>query len=159
LGPAALPAPGVLQYKRLLPRYKFLVLVGHSQVGKATYLRSIFPAAFFTVVQNAGEPNLRGFVRHTHDAIVLDQVHTAEFIIRNRGLLQANEFFHELAVSQTHMYAYKVLVHRVPIALTFDMDADLTVLGTSAWVQDNAVIVDVGHRKMYVEPDPTTLGA
>jgi len=63
-------------------------------------------------------------------------------------MLQANEYVHDLARSQTDCYAYKVLLHRVPIVLTFDLDADMTYADGSNWFHENSHVLNV-EGKMY----------
>ena len=70
----------------------------------------------------------------------------------NRDILQANEYVHDLARSQTDCYAYTVLLHRVPIVLTFDLDADMTYADGSNWYQENARVLHVDARMYYDVP-------
>jgi len=98
------------------------------------------------VVKDAEEPDLTKFKWKEHDAIILDQVNRAQFILDNRGVLQSNNLTHSLGGTKTNMFAYEVYCHRTPFVLTFDADvSDFDHLfATKDWLRSNCVVVEVG---------------
>lgn len=108
------------QYAALKERYKMLVLFGPSGTGKSRLARSLFGDAFTHVVdvQHAEHPDLRGFERGRHKAVLLDEVASPAFVVGNKKVLQAHVDGAKLGQSSTQLFAYEVMLHRVPIILT-----------------------------------------
>ena len=69
-------------------------------------------------MQHAEHPDLHGFRRHFHKAVLLDEVATPKFIVSNKKLLQAHVDGAILGQSPTQTYTYEVFMWRVPIILT-----------------------------------------
>ena len=53
-------------------------------------------------------------------------MNSTDFILENRGLLQANAFLHKLSVTRSLSFAYEVYLHCVPVIITFDMEVDVS---------------------------------
>ena len=109
-----------MQYEELLERYKVLVLFGPSCTGKSRLARALFgdSRALVVDVQHAAHPDLRAYRRGAHRAILLDEMFSPGFIVRNRKLLQAHVDGAILGQSATQLYTYKVFLWRTPIMIT-----------------------------------------
>ena len=109
-----------MHFEELDDRYKMLVLYGPSRTGKSRLARAIFGAAVTLVVdiQHADHPDLRGFRRHEHKAILLDEMQSAQFVVANKKVLQAHVDGAILGQSATQLYTYEVFLWRVPIMIT-----------------------------------------
>ena len=72
----------LMQFEELDDRYKFLVLYGPSRTGKSRLARSLFGTDRTLVVDilNAEHPNLKGYRRGRHRAILLDEMKSPEFV-------------------------------------------------------------------------------
>ena len=97
-----------------------LILHGPSRTGKSRLARSIFgvSSTFVVDIQHAEHPDLRGFRRDEHRAILLDEMQSAEFIVANKKVLQAHVDGAILGQSATQLFTYEVFLWRVPIILT-----------------------------------------
>ena len=97
-----------------------LVLYGPSRTGKSRLARSLFGESRTLVVdvQHAEHPDLHGFRRQQHLAILMDEVASPSFISGNKKLLQAHVDGAILGQSATQLYTYEVFLWRVPIILT-----------------------------------------
>ena len=137
-----------MSYDELEERYKMLVLLGPARSGKSRLARSLFGESRTLVidVQHAVHPDLRGFQRHHHLAILMDEVATPKFIADNKKLLQAHVDGAILGQSPTQQYTYEVFLWRVPIILTTN-NWDLARLSETEreWVDANCVAVHVAE--------------
>ena len=135
-----------MAYEEVEERYQMLVFHGPSQTGKSRLARSLFgeDRTLVVDVQHAEHPDLRGFRRHQHRAIVLDEVASPSFIVSNKKVLQAHVDGAILGQSATQLYTYEVFLWRVPIMLTTN-NWDLTKLTDAerSWVETNCVVVHV----------------
>ena len=97
-------------------------------------------------VQHAQHPDLHGFRRHEHLAILLDEVQDPAFIVNNKKLLQAHVDGAILGQSATQMFTYEVFLWRVPIILTTN---NWHLSGMSAadldWIGANCVVVHIAE--------------
>ena len=95
------------------PRYKFLVLVGPSGLGKTQYAKALVPGgrALELNMAAAPEPDLKAFDHETHDLILFDEC-PAKVILRQKKLFQAPAVKVALAASVTGCYSYTVWVHQ-----------------------------------------------
>ena len=130
-----------MSYDNVEERYNLLVLFCPS-----LDVRSLFGESRTLVVdvQHAEHPDLHGFQRHHHLAILMDEVATPKFIAGNKTLLQAHVDGAILGQSATQLYTYEVFLWRVPIILTTN-NWDLNCLSATEreWVEANCVPVHV----------------
>jgi len=135
-----------MSYEELEERYRMLVLYGPSRTGKSRLARSLFgfDRTLVVDVQHAEHPDLHGFRRHHHVAVLLDEVADPIFIVNNKKLLQAHVDGAILGQSATQMFTYEVFLWRVPIILTTNK-WDLSGLTDAEldWVRSNCVAVHV----------------
>ena len=95
------------------PRYKFLVLVGPSGLGKTQFAKSLVGKgrALELNMAAAPEPDLKEFNPNLHDLILFDEC-PAKVILRQKKLFQAPAVKVALAASVTACYSYSVWVHQ-----------------------------------------------
>ena len=139
----------MLQYMVPQERYKLLVLYGPSCTGKSKLARHLYGEHETLVVdvQGAKHPDLRGYVRAKHKAILLDDCGSAAFIVENKKLLQAHVDGALLGQSATQLFSYFVFLWRVPIIVTTN-NWDLTTFKKhdQDWLTTNCVAVEIGTR-------------
>ena len=135
-----------MSFEELEERYRMLVLHGPSRTGKSRLARSLFgfDRTLVVDVQHAEHPDMHGFRRHHHVAVLLDEVADPSFIVNNKKLLQAHVDGAILGQSATQMFTYEVFLWRVPIILTTN-NWDLSGLSAAEldWVHSNCVAVHV----------------
>ena len=135
-----------MSFEEAEERYKMLVLYGPSRTGKSRLARSLFglDRTLVVDVQHAEHPDLRGYRRHQHLAILLDEVASPKFIVANKKLLQAHVDGALLGQSATQMFTYEVFLWRTPMVLTTN-NWDLSGLAADEleWVAANCVAVRV----------------
>ena len=137
-----------LQYDEPLERYKMLVLFGPSCTGKSRLARSLFGVSDTLVVdvQHAEHPDLRGYRRSVHKAVLLDEVSSPKFLVANKKVLQAHVDGAILGQSATQLYTYEVFLWRTPLMLTTNnFDYSGFSLSDVNWIETNAVAVFVGE--------------
>lgn len=141
--------------KETLWRYKFLVIEGPSRIGKTHYAKALYgPHRTLEINCASGkEPNLRGFDRTKHDAILFDEA-PASMILQQRRLFQAPPERVELGTSTTNCHSYKVYVHRIAMIICSNhFQAQLMELNKdeAKWLKENSFYVDPTTR-MWLEP-------
>ena len=47
--------------------------------------------------------------------------------------------------------AYKLRLYRIPVILTFDLDADMEEFKTSNWLKKNCIFLDLGEQETWVK--------
>ena len=127
-------------------RYKMLVLYGPSRTGKTRLARSLFgdDRTLVVDVQHAEHPDLRAYRRHTHKAVLLDEVQGPSFIVNNKKLLQAHVDGAILGQSATQLYTYEVFLWRTPIMIsTNNWCLDDLTDEEREWVHANCVVVHI----------------
>eukprot|EP00973_Karenia_brevis_P096215 12431214-Karenia_brevis.AAC.1 len=137
------------QYTEDKERYSMLVLFGPSCTGKSRLARSLFGAHQTLVidVQHAKHPDLRGYRRQHHRAILLDEVSDPTFIVGNKKLLQAHVDGAILGQSATQLYTYEVFLWKTPIMLTTNnWDYSKFAPADKNWIDTNVVAVYIGSR-------------
>ena len=138
----------MMSYAEVGERYRMLVLYGPSCTGKTRLARSLFGEGRTLVVdvQHAEHPDLHGFRRHHHLAVVLDEVAKPAFIAENKKLLQAHVDGAILGQSATQLYTYEIFLWRVPIILTIN-NWDLSGLAADQreWIETNCVAVNIAE--------------
>lgn len=126
-----------------------LVLYGPSCTGKSRLARSLYGEMRTLVVdvQHAEHPDLRGFKRSAHAAVLLDEVASPAFIVANKKLLQAHVDGALLGQSATQLYTYDVWLWRVPLMLTTNnFDCSKLTDAEKNWVTTNCVDVCVSEK-------------
>ena len=125
------------QYREVLDRFKFLVLVGASRTGKSSLARSLGGVPFVQTVQSGDAPDLKAYDPAYHPYLVFDNVNDMSFVMNYRALFQANNDVHKLAESRRGMYSYEVHLWRVPIVFTVDHSARWDQ--DDPWISQNSV--------------------
>ena len=137
------------QYSEAQERYKMLVLYGPSCTGKSKLARHLYGEANTLVVdvQHAAHPDLKGYVREKHKAILLDEVASPKFIVGNKKVLQAHIDGALLGQSATQLYTYPVFLWRVPLILTTN-NWDYSGFNDSDknWIETNCIAVYIGTK-------------
>ena len=97
-------------------------------------------------VQHAAHPDLHGYRRHHHLAILLDEVADPSFIVNNKKVLQAHVDGALLGQSATQMFVYEVFLWRTPIILTTN-NWNLSGLAEDEleWINANCVVVHIAE--------------
>ena len=145
------------QYDEPLERYQMLVFYGPSCTGKSRLARTLFGSAHTLVidVQHAEHPDLRGYRRHVHKAVLMDEVSSPTFIVGNKKVLQAHVDGAILGQSATQLYTYEVFLWRTPLILTTN-NFDYSGLPPSDvnWIETNTVAVFIGEPVWERIPPP-----
>ena len=95
---------------------------------------------------HAEHPDLHGFRRNEHRAVLLDEVATPSFITNNKKLLQAHVDGAILGQSPTQSYTYEVFLWRVPIILTTNnWRLEKLTDEDREWLSSNCVAVHVSE--------------
>ena len=107
--------------KKMLRRFKPLVIIGPTQVGKSAFIKSLFGAEWTYVVncQNmVGEPYLKDWVENEDlfKTILFDEGQW-ELIKDNKMLFQGTENVLNLGMSKTGREAYPALLYAVPMMI------------------------------------------
>ena len=126
-------------YSEVLSRYDILVLRAGSKSGKTQYALSLYERVWEQLIEDLPVPNFRSFNTDEHQAILLDNVNSAQFILDNRGLLMARNVVHQLSQTATGLYTYPCYLHRVPIMITMDLEKPWP---RSNWLDANCVVVE-----------------
>jgi hypothetical protein len=147
----------IMHYEEISERYKMLILHGPSRTGKSRLARSLFgdKRTLVVDVQHADHPDLRGYRRRQHRAILLDEVSSLAFIVANKKLLQAHVDGAILGQSSTQLFSYAVFLWRVPIILTTN-NWDMSGLKEHEkdWIRANCVPVCVSEPVWVEGPVP-----
>ena len=108
------------------PRYRFLVLVGPSGLGKTQFAKSLVRKgrSLELNMASAPEPNLKEYDHEQHDLILFDEC-AAQKVLLQKKLFQAPLSAVSLGQSTTGCFAYSVWVH-----------AKLLVVAFNAWHHD-----------------------
>jgi hypothetical protein len=95
-------------------------------------------------VQHAAHPDLRGYRRGAHKAILLGEMASPEFIVSNKKVLQAHVDGAILGQSATQLYTYEVFLWRTPLIVTTNnWDVEGFNEADKNWIQENCVVVHV----------------
>ena len=129
------------------PRYRFLVLVGPSGLGKTQFAKSLVgkKRSLELNMASAPEPNLKEFDHELHDLILFDEC-SAQKVLLQKKLFQAPLSPVSLGQSTTGCFAYNVWVHAKLLVVASNVwhhvvhelrkaDAD--------WLTANSLVMDV----------------
>ena len=116
--------------------------------GKSRLARSLygFEHTLVVDVQHADHPDLKGYRRDKHTAVLLDEVASPEFIVGNKKVLQAHVDGAILGQSATQLWTYEVFLWRTPLMLTTN-NYDYSDFSASDvnWIETNTVAVYIGE--------------
>ena len=132
-----------MHYEEVDTRYKMLVLVGGSRLGKTEWAKSFFGGGRTLVAdcQHADHPCMRSLGRARHRAIVLDDVGSADFVVANKKVLQAHVDWATLGKSPTQTLTYSVWLWRVPMVITTNnWNAASMAAHDTDWLRENCVV-------------------
>ncbi len=135
-------------------RYKFLVLVGRSQVGKTRFAMDQWGIERTLLVscEGAQTPNLKRFDRAKHECIVFEEIRV-DMVLKNRAVFQANT--EVLTLGQYAVW----LFHTALILCTNVWDVSKCSDEDQEWLTTNGTVVEV-HGPLWVEkkrPPPQDL--
>ena len=145
-------------HRAIKPRYKFLVLVGPSGVGKTQYAKSLVAEgrALELNMAAAPEPDLKDFNPDVHDLILFDEC-PAKIILRQKKLFQAPAVKVSLAASVTSCYAYTVWLHQklfVGCSNVWHHELRLLPLEDRDWLLSNSLVHTV-EKPLWMEDAPS----
>ena len=147
--PFSIPAVDqwVKEHEEIKWRYKFLVLVGSSMMGKTRFALSLAPAGRSLELNcvTGNEPDLREYDATQVDLILLDEM-PAWGVIRQKKLMQCPPALVQLGASATNAFSYKVWVHQKKFVVssnTWFEELEEMVPGDRDWLNANSVIVSV----------------
>ena len=97
--------------------------------------RRMFGEEFTHVVdcQHAEHPDLRGYRREAHRAVLLDEVASPQFVADNKKVLQAHVDGAKLGQSATQLYVYSVMLWRTPQTIGLRRSWCLMVFRRPTW--------------------------
>ena len=149
----------VKDHEELRWRYKFLVLVGSSMLGKTRFAMSLAPVGRSLELNcvTGNEPDLRTYDATQVDLILLDEM-PAHGILRQKKLMQCPPALIQLGASATNAFSYKVWVHQKMIVIsTNTWCEELAEMspGDRDWLTSNSVVVVV--RTPLWEPSPVLI--
>ena len=127
-------------------RFRFLVLVGPSKLGKTNLALSLF-GVHYTYVSNAqgvSEPYLHGYSKRHHKAILLDEC-TPECVLANKQFFQANADGCTTGHTPSGQYVRYWWLYQVPLIICTNKwlsEAEKQV-GENKWLVENSVVVEI----------------
>ena len=134
-------------------RFPFAVIVGESNTGKTQLAQSLYGAesTFYCNVQNAEEPNLKGFMRGKHRAILMDEA-TPGFVVQNKVVFQANVEGCFLQESRCQQFStLKLLYSTAIIVCTNCWDLRTVHPDEQRWLRANSIELHVGKEPTFVD--------
>ena len=137
----------------LATRFPFAVIVGESNTGKTQLAQSLYGAesTFYCNVQNAEEPNLKGFSRGKRRAILMDEA-TPAFVVQNKVVFQANVEGCFLQESRCQQFSTWKLLYSTPIIVcTNSWDLRTVHPDEQWWLASNSMVLHVGSEPTFVE--------
>ena len=146
--------------EKIKGRSKVLCLIGGSDSGKTAKAVSLFHGRVHKVSCNGLPtgilPNLKGFNREQHKAIVFDEI-CPDQILSNRELFQSNLYKVKLGQSACAQHEYAVWLWNIGLiicvnALEVDPKSS-TAESDRAWLDHNLVFVKLGDKQMWYYTD------
>lgn len=126
-------------------RYKFLIAIGPSRMGKSWYIQSIFVNPF----RHKGSIDWHGYDATLHDAVIFEDITGwGLYVLENKPLFQANTDKYRVGTSNCNQYAFTIDVIRKP--MVFETNEELE---HDDWIHANAV-VQLFTEKTYVQDFP-----
>ena len=136
------------QFDTALHRYKFLVLSGPSKVGKTAFARSLCDPGLTTLEINCAsgaEPDLRAYRLSKHGVLLFDEI-TADQVVSQRKVFQAQSAPVQMGCSATNCHAYDIFVWRKKLVLANNnWEASFQCLSAAgqAWIHANSIVLVV----------------
>ena len=129
------------------PRYRFLVLVGPSGLGKTQFAKSLVQKgrSLELNMASAPEPNLKEYDHDQHDLILFDEC-AAEKVLVQKKLFQAPLSPVALGQSSTGCFAYNVWVHAKLLVVASNVwhhEVHELRKADADWLAVNSVVLDV----------------
>ena len=106
----------LVELRGFIRRFKFLVLVGDTSLGKTVLAKSLFGEAetYYCDMQTAEEADLRRFRHGIDKALLLDEI-TWQQVISHKVMFQAGIDGVELSRSKCNQHSYWRFLYGVPI--------------------------------------------
>ena len=129
------------------PRYRFLVLVGPSGLGKTQFAKSLVRKgrSLELNMASAPEPNLKEYDHEQHDLILFDEC-SAQKVLLQKKLFQAPLSAVALGQSTTGCFAYSVWVHAKLLVVASNVwhhDVHELRKADADWLAANSLVLDV----------------
>ena len=129
-----------------LSRFRFLVLVGPSKMGKTNLALSLFGVHYTFVSQCTGTitPYLAGYSRRHHKAILLDEAQP-ELVLAHKQLFQANVDGALVGNSTTGCYANYYWLYQVPLIISTNrwFTEEELEKEDNKWLKENSIVVTI----------------
>lgn len=127
-------------------RFRFLVLVGPSRMGKTNLALSLF-GIHYTYVSNCQgvkEPYLIGYSKRTHKAILMDEC-KPEVVLSNKQLFQANADGCITGQTPSGQYVKYWWLYQVPLIICTNewLGEKEKADPANAWLLENSVVVEI----------------
>ena len=135
-------------------RYRFLVLVGPSGLGKTEYVKSLSgPDKTFECDCSATQtPDMKGFDRRLHRTVLFDEAGPA-LILGHKKLFQAHISGAVLGQTTTGAFSYKVWTWKcLLVVATNKWSLDGLEAADAAWLTANSVVVMVTDPLFVPKP-------
>lgn len=128
------------QFDYIEHRYKFLVVVGPSRLGKTELMRSHFPEAF----EHKGSVDWTGYDPVDHSAIIFDDVPKFwDYIIQNKPLFQSNCEGYKVHTSATNCYSKEIDNAAKPIIITTNEIPYESPSSDYLYLKDNWILLEL----------------
>ena len=129
------------------PRYRFLVLVGPSGLGKTQFAKSLVPKgrSLDLNMASAPEPNLKEFDHEKHDLVLFDEC-SAQKVLLQKKLFQAPLSPIALGQSATGCFAYSVWMYAKLLVVASNVwhhEVHELRKADADWLCANALVIDV----------------
>ena len=130
-------------------RYKFLVLLGPSRMGKTQLALSLWgnTRTYVSQCQGVEEPNLTSFDRRLHKAIIFDEA-DPKMVLGNKVLFQASSEGVNLCQSKCQQYSLFRWLYQVPCIVSTNKWSSSYKFDPEdvEWLEANAVVVPIVEK-------------
>jgi len=131
------------QYSLILPRYKFLVVSGPSNLGKTGLIMSHFPNAFV----HSDSINWIGYDHTIHSAIIFDDIRDwYDYVITHKVLFQASARQITVHSSPTNCNALKIDVAGKPFIILTNQPLAQTASSDVSYINSNSFSLDIDSQ-------------
>ena len=137
-----------------LVRFKFLLLTGPSSLGKTAFAKNLFGIDETHVVpcQNVLTPQLQGYVRSEHKAILFDEI-SSSCIEKNKQVFQANNDVALLGQTPSGDYVYHKYLYGTAMICCTNEWLEGIPRGSPAeeWLLTNSIVYEC-IENMFLPP-------